>query len=145
MRVAIIGLVALATPFIAIIAGPADVTLGQVVGVIASHIPGIPIEITWNRSIDAIVWTTRLPRSLLALGVGAVLGVSGVVLQAVARNALAEPYVLGISSGAGAGCTIALLVLGISSTTMASVPTACLLYTSPSPRDRQKSRMPSSA
>ena len=117
MRVAIIGLVALTTPFIAIIAGPADVTLGQVVGVIASHIPGIPIEITWNRNIDAIVWTTRLPRSLLALGVGAVLGVSGVVLQAVARNALAEPYVLGISSGAGAGCTIALLVLGISSTT----------------------------
>mgnify|MGYP000847813936 FL=1 len=116
VRVGLIALLALLTPIVGIVAGPADVTVGQIVGVIASHIPGVPVEITWPRNIDAIVWATRLPRVLLALGVGAVLGVSGVVLQAVARNALAEPYILGISSGAGAGCAVAIIVVGVSST-----------------------------
>jgi iron complex transport system permease protein len=51
----------------------------------------------------------RLPRVILAALVGAALACSGVVLQAILRNPLADPYILGISSGAGLGTTIAIL------------------------------------
>lgn len=60
---------------------------------------------------EAIVLRLRLPRSLLAGGVGAGLALSGAVFQALLRNPLAEPYVLGISGGAAVGAVSA-IVLG---------------------------------
>ncbi|WP_058234432.1 FecCD family ABC transporter permease [Devriesea agamarum] len=111
-RLAILALLVLITPALTIIVGPASVPLSDVIGVIASHIPGLNVEITWDRITDAIVWQTRLPRIVSGLGVGAVLGVSGVVLQAIIRNPLAEPYVLGVSSGASTGAAIAMIMLG---------------------------------
>jgi iron complex transport system permease protein len=59
-----------------------------------------------------IVREIRLPRILLAMLVGAALAVSGTALQALLRNPLADPYVLGISSGAALGAIIALWVGG---------------------------------
>jgi iron complex transport system permease protein len=59
-----------------------------------------------------IVREIRLPRILLAMLVGAALSVSGAVLQALLRNPLADPYVLGISSGAALGAIVALWVGG---------------------------------
>jgi iron complex transport system permease protein len=59
-----------------------------------------------------IIRGIRLPRILLAILVGAALGVSGTALQALLRNPLADPYVLGISSGAALGAIIALWVGG---------------------------------
>nr|WP_246019251.1 iron ABC transporter permease [Saccharothrix australiensis] len=59
-----------------------------------------------------IVWDIRLPRVLLAAVVGAGLAVVGVAIQAMVRNALADPYVLGISSGASVGAT-AVATLGL--------------------------------
>lgn len=58
---------------------------------------------------DQIVWSIRTPRVLLAAVVGAGLSVAGVALQALVRNPLADPYVLGVSSGASLG---AVLVMG---------------------------------
>lgn len=55
---------------------------------------------------DRIVWQLRLPRALLALCVGGGLAVVGVAMQALVRNPLAEPYVLGISGGASAGASL---------------------------------------
>jgi len=55
---------------------------------------------------DHIVWRLRLPRALLALAVGGGLAVVGVAMQALVRNPLAEPYVLGISGGASAGASL---------------------------------------
>ena len=66
-------------------------------------------------TIDAIVWRTRLPRIIGSMAVGAILGVSGVVMQAIVRNPLAEPYVLGVSSGASTGAAFAMITLGVSS------------------------------
>ncbi len=57
----------------------------------------------WTLTPDDIVWNLRLPRVLLAILVGAALSVVGVVAQAMMRNPLADPYVLGISSGAPTG------------------------------------------
>ncbi len=57
-----------------------------------------------------IVFFIRLPRTLLALAVGMGLAISGSVMQAIIRNPLADPYVLGISSGASLGATIAVML-----------------------------------
>ena len=60
--------------------------------------------------LDAgIIWNYRLTRSIVSACCGACLAVSGVVLQALLRNALAEPYLLGISAGASAGAVIVAL------------------------------------
>ena len=58
------------------------------------------------------IWYIRLPRIILAMAIGMGLSVCGVVMQAVVKNPLADPYVLGISSGASLGATCAIL-LGI--------------------------------
>ncbi|MCY4171253.1 MAG: iron ABC transporter permease [Bacteroidetes bacterium] len=55
---------------------------------------------------DRIVWSLRLPRALLAIIVGGGLGIIGVAMQTLVRNPLAEPYILGISSGATAGASL---------------------------------------
>ncbi|MCX5599054.1 iron ABC transporter permease [Streptomyces phaeochromogenes] len=60
----------------------------------------------------SIVWHVRTPRVLLAAVVGAGLAVVGVAIQALVRNALADPFVLGISSGASVGAT-AVVVFGV--------------------------------
>ena len=57
--------------------------------------------------IAAIVWQVRLPRIVGAAFVGAALGLSGAILQALLRNPLADPYLIGTSAGAGLGATVA--------------------------------------
>ena len=61
---------------------------------------------------DAIVWQIRLPRTLLGLVVGAGLAVAGMGIQTLVRNPLADPYLLGVSSGASVGAT-AVITLGL--------------------------------
>ena len=65
----------------------------------------MPIEAPGQGGIHDIVWLLRFPRILMAALVGAGLAVSGVVMQAIVRNPLADPYILGISSGASLGAT----------------------------------------
>ncbi|NMR19081.1 putative F420-0 ABC transporter permease subunit [Cellulomonas fimi] len=61
---------------------------------------------------DAIVWQLRLPRVLSAAAVGAGLALAGAVMQSLTRNPLADPYLLGLSSGASLGA-VSVLVLGL--------------------------------
>ena len=61
-------------------------------------------------AVHDVVWLIRLPRVLLALAVGMALSVCGVVMQAIVQNPLADPYVLGISSGASLGATLAIML-----------------------------------
>ncbi len=71
----------------------------------------IRIEETWSTSQLNIVWLIRFPRVLLGLFVGAGLAVVGVTMQALVRNPLADPYILGISSGASVGA-VSVLAFG---------------------------------
>src|SRR5699024_4687972 len=71
------------------------------------EVPANPL----GRIPDAIVWQGRAPRLLTAAAVGAALALSGVVMQAITRNPLADPYLLGVSSGAALGA-VAVLLLG---------------------------------
>lgn len=66
-------------------------------------------EPTWEKNVESIIWTLRLPRIILAFAVGAGLSLSGILMQALTKNSLADPYVLGISSGASAGAVCAIL------------------------------------
>ncbi len=97
------------SPFVAVLLGSANVGVSDIFSVIAKHVFNAATDVEISRATDAIVWQVRLPRVLLAVTVGAILGVSGVVLQAIVRNVLAEPYVLGVSSGASVGATIAII------------------------------------
>ncbi|MCS7233654.1 MAG: iron ABC transporter permease [Synergistetes bacterium] len=71
-----------------------------------------PVKLTLEEILNGspIFWQVRLPRTVHALIVGASLAISGSVLQAVFRNPLAEPYFLGISSGAAVGAAISTLL-----------------------------------
>lgn len=73
-----------------------------------------------------ILWRIRLPRVVTGALTGGMLAVSGVVFQALLRNPLAEPYLLGVSSGAALGAVSA-LALGLSATAYLALPLAALL------------------
>ncbi len=93
-----------------VVIGETPLPLSTVAAVFANNIwdAGLVVD-----PIDAgIIWSYRLPRTLLAAACGAGLALSGVVLQALVRNALADPYLLGVSAGAGAGA-VAVTILGV--------------------------------
>ncbi len=69
---------------------------------------------------QAVLWKIRIPRTLLAGLVGAALSLSGVTFQAVLRNPLADPYLLGVSGGAALGA-VAALTIGINSAILVSL------------------------
>lgn len=85
--------------------GSVSLSPAQVWGVITAHLRGSPHESV----ADSIVWKIRLPRVLLAAVVGAALSTTGAVVQVLVRNSLADPYLLGVSSGASVGATAVLL------------------------------------
>ncbi|WP_330182754.1 iron chelate uptake ABC transporter family permease subunit [Nocardia sp. NBC_01503] len=90
--------------------GPADISLREVYSVIGSHL-GLGSS-SAGRLADGIVWQLRLPRAVLAAGCGAGLALCGAILQSLLRNPLADPFVLGVSSGASAGA-VSVAVLGV--------------------------------
>ncbi|WP_345527995.1 FecCD family ABC transporter permease [Nocardioides endophyticus] len=91
--------------------GPVSVSVGDVLAVVARRLNLGAYDV--SPLDDQIVWQLRLPRVLGAAAVGAGLAVCGVVLQSLTRNDLADPYLLGISSGAAVGA-VTVIVLGVS-------------------------------
>ena len=81
-------------------------------GIVNQFTSGMAIETAGQGPVHDIIWLLRLPRLVLATLVGMGLSVCGVIMQAVVKNPLADPYILGISSGASLGATAAIL-LGI--------------------------------
>ncbi|MBQ1311243.1 MAG: iron ABC transporter permease [Blautia sp.] len=99
----------------AITFGNADISIKEVYSVILRELFRLESLSDYSQGpIHDVVWLIRFPRVLLALGVGMGLSVCGSVMQAVVKNPLADPYVLGISSGASLGATLA-IILGIGS------------------------------
>ncbi len=98
----------LASVAIAVTIGPASISVSEVWQTILHHL-GLAADSSVSRLRDAIVWELRLPRVLAALGVGAGLALAGTVMQVLTRNPLADPYLLGLSSGAALGAVIFLL------------------------------------
>ncbi|WP_313628750.1 FecCD family ABC transporter permease [Enterococcus italicus] len=97
---------------IALASGQADISLSEVYRILLYKVSnGFLGNIDGITQADAnIVWFVRTPRILLSIFVGIGLAVSGAVMQAVVQNPLADPYILGISSGSSLGATFAILV-----------------------------------
>ena len=92
--------------------------LGRVIDIVSDVVREWSVESEQIGTTGVILIQVRLPRLLLGLLVGGCLASVGVVLQALLRNPLADPYVLGVSSGAALGVALAIL-LGIGSTFLA--------------------------
>jgi iron complex transport system permease protein len=105
------GLAALATLLVALFAvsyGTVRIPPDATVSVLAEHIARLHIGGA-TATQDAIIWDVRAPRVVLAGLVGATLGLSGAAYQAVFRNPLAEPYLIGVAAGAGVGATLIII------------------------------------
>jgi iron complex transport system permease protein len=101
------------TALVAVSVGAIAIPLDTVWSVVAHHLAPGSVEVSWSAGRDNIVWEVRLPRVILGAVVGASLALVGAALQSVTRNPLADPHLLGISSGAALGAIIVLLHTGM--------------------------------
>jgi iron complex transport system permease protein len=93
--------------------GSANIGPMDVYRVVASKIPGMGGFVdssSITASQHSIIWSVRLPRVLLGVIVGAGLSISGASFQGLLKNPMADPYILGISSGAALGAAIAIIL-----------------------------------
>jgi iron complex transport system permease protein len=107
----VLGAVLVASVVVTIGLGPATIAPGETARYLWSALTGGRITAAEVPAYQ-IIWQVRAPRVLLAAVVGAGLGVVGVAVQAMVRNALADPFVLGVSSGASAGA-VTVIVFGV--------------------------------
>lgn len=96
---------------LSIMLGPVQIQAATVWKIAFSQIPilGDFIVEDWTPAQSNIIWEIRFPRVLLGLVVGAGLAIVGVGIQALVRNSLADPYILGVSSGASVGATLVII------------------------------------
>ena len=109
----------------AILVGPAGLSARGVLLSLVDALPGVDVATGLTQQQHAILWQIRMPRVVLGAMVGATLAIAGAAYQGVFRNPLADPYLLGVSSGAGLGATAA-IVAGLSMSS-AAVPTAAFI------------------
>ena len=105
-----VGFVAVAV--IAVLAagvGAVQIPFGTTVSIAIDRLPGISIDGDWPGSWETILWKLRFPRIVMAGIVGGVLALSGAAYQGLFRNPLADPYLVGVASGAGLGAAIVFL------------------------------------
>lgn len=76
---------------------------------ISLRLAGLPVEVEGMEQAELIIGQIRLPRTLLGLAVGAVLALTGVAMQGLFRNPLADPGLVGVSSGAALGAAVAIV------------------------------------
>lgn len=123
---AVVGLVALAALMVVSVSiGPLRIPLPEVWHILLSGITGQDGEASM-RDVS-VVWQLRVPRILLGVMVGASLAVSGACLQSLFNNPLADPGIVGVTSGASVGAVGAIVLVGSSATTPWTVPLGAFL------------------
>ncbi|MCW5829785.1 MAG: iron ABC transporter permease [Deltaproteobacteria bacterium] len=101
------GAAAVGALLLGLLFGAADIGLGSVAAILGRGM-GLPVEPFWKPWQETVVLSVRLPRTLLALAVGGGLAVAGAAMQGFFRNPLAEPGILGVSSGSALGGVVAI-------------------------------------
>ncbi len=104
----ILGLLLLVAIWLSLALGPMSLALGDSLAA-ALRLVGVPIEPAGLEQAELILAQIRLPRTLLGCAVGAVLALCGVAMQGLFRNPLADPGLVGVSSGAALGAAIAIV------------------------------------
>lgn len=83
--------------------GSVGVGIGDTLAILGRRLLGLPLPETWSPAAETIIFEIRLPRVLTAMLVGGGLAMSGAVFQALLRNPLADPYIIGTAAGASLG------------------------------------------
>lgn len=113
--------VTLGSMVVAVGVGPIAISPTEVAKIIGSH---LFIAAHAANALDFIVWQLRVPRVVQGAFVGAGLAVAGLVTQAMVRNPLGDPYLLGLSSGAGVGAVLVITTGGSAALGSLTVPGA---------------------
>ena len=90
--------------------GPVSISPGEVVRILLSRLPFMEIQADWPEIFETILYQIRLPHTILIALTGMALGGSGAAFQGLFRNPLADPYIIGVASGAGLGAVVAIAV-----------------------------------
>jgi len=117
----ILAVLLLAVFMISLITGSIAIPLQEVGGRIVKGVTHWQCD----DSTDRILWLTRLPRIMLALLVGATMGMTGLASQTLFRNPLASPYIIGVSNGAAVGAVVGLLASSFIPYTLVPVLSVC--------------------
>lgn len=104
--IVVLGAATVSSAFLSLTLGSEPIPLSSTWDVVQARITG---GVGPNPVYDTIIWELRVPRILMALIVGAGLALAGSAMQALVRNPLADPYLLGISAGAGVGATLVIM------------------------------------
>ncbi len=89
-------------------AGPTEIPPSTLLRLLISRLPGLSLMPDWPATFQTIIFDIRLPHTLLIGLAGLALGGSGAAYQGLFRNPLADPYILGVASGAGLGAVLAM-------------------------------------
>lgn len=90
--------------------GAVSVPFGTTFGILLDKLPFIDMNADWSASMETIILQIRLPRVILAGGVGIALAVAGATYQGLFRNPLADPYLIGVAQGAALGAAIGFIL-----------------------------------
>ncbi|MDI6902228.1 MAG: iron chelate uptake ABC transporter family permease subunit [Methanocellales archaeon] len=109
--------------------GPAHISPLVVLKMLASRLPLVDRLVTpsWSVAEDTIIFQIRLPRIILGVFVGAALGVAGATMQGLFKNPMADPYIIGISSGAALGATFA-IAFGLNLLGIHTIPLMAFIF-----------------
>lgn len=100
--------------FISIFIGNVQLSVENIFKILLNKISNKEIYLAeWKKSSEFIVWNLRVPRALLCILVGSGLSIIGILMQALTKNSLASPYILGISSGASFGAVSSIVLGGV--------------------------------
>lgn len=112
LTIALLLLILLVVLLLSVSIGPAKIRVQTIFQILLSRLPLSPVTQGQSapESAEVIILLLRLPRAIQAALIGASLAVSGVVIQSLFKNPMADPYVVGISSGAALGASTAILL-----------------------------------
>jgi iron complex transport system permease protein len=94
---------------LAVAIGSVGVGIGDTIAILGHRLIGLPAHATWALSTEQIIFDVRLPRVLTAMLVGGGLALAGTVFQALLRNPMADPYIIGTAAGASLGAIAGLM------------------------------------
>ena len=101
-------IVALCAVLLSLAVGSVSIPIGDLLRMLLGKIPGLHLVSNWPASYETILFDLRFPRTVLIALTGASLAGSGAAYQGLFRNPLADPYLIGVASGAGLGAIIAM-------------------------------------
>jgi iron complex transport system permease protein len=99
----------LVTMLAAVAVGSVGVGIGDTAAILGRRLLALPIRETWSPAAETIIFELRLPRVLTAMLVGGGLAMAGTVFQALLRNPMADPYIIGTAAGASLGAIVGIL------------------------------------